>query len=642
MNKFFTLLGFCALTLSVSAQTQPSPNSVNLQTARQTFTEIQPFGKVDIEDLQMKECDFEKDANAEILFTREIVRASPRLEVEVHQRIKIFTQRGTGKANFRIRYQNTGSGSPISKLEAETLNLVNGKIEVTPLDKKVIYITKVDRQISEMSFALPNVKPGSILDVKYLSTQLFDAFYFQSNIPTRYSELEMDYLGRANIKSVAHVKQAYEKNIGKSDDEKQIRAMINVHSLPDEPYMTSERDNWQRIELFNANLLGHSWDLIGKALINFEHFGSEFDQILPGESGILKHARVLNSDDEKIAYIFDTVKNCMKWNSLTNFYAYDAITQAWNKKTGNSAEINLILYNILKRAGINAFPMVISTRDNGKMSPANPNPYAFNNTVVYIPVDTAKFYVLDATDKFNLFNTIPFDDLNSFGLSINARKEKTELIPLSADVPVVQSCFLNAEIKPEGKMTGTVEITSDSYNKIDAVKKYKTDGEEKYISHLLNNNNNIKQVSLKMENMEVDSLPLTQKISFSADLAGSDENYIFFSPNVFPVIKDNPFKSENRFSDIDLGYRDNYSISCIYKLPAGYKTDALPKSITIIMPDQSIAFKRTVAQDNETLLIRYMIDHRKTVFFMEDYQDVRGFYKKMYELLNEQIVLKKG
>ncbi|WP_259071600.1 hypothetical protein HDF24_00155 [Mucilaginibacter sp. X4EP1] len=103
----------------------------------------------------------------------------------------------------------------------------------------------------------------------------------------------------------------------------------------------------------------------------------------------------------------------------------------------------------------------------------------------------------------------------------------------------------------------------------------------------------------------------------------------------------NPFLSENRVSDIDFGYRDNYSVNGIYKIPDGYKIDALPKSVTIVMPDQSIIFKRTVAEDNGTIVIRYMLDHKKSLYFSEDYPDIRDFYKKMYELLNEQVVLKK-
>ena len=60
------------------------------------------------------------------------------------------------------------------------------------------------------------------------------------------------------------------------------------------------------------------------------------------------------------------------------------------------------------------------------------------------------------------------------------------------------------------------------------------------------------------------------------------------------------------------------------------------------MPDRSIIFKRIVAEDNGTLVVRFALTHKKTYYFSDEYQDLRGFYKKMYEMLNEQIVLKKS
>ena len=82
-------------------------------------------------------------------------------------------------------------------------------------------------------------------------------------------------------------------------------------------------------------------------------------------------------------------------------------------------------------------------------------------------------------------------------------------------------------------MNGSVQVNSFSYDRIDAIEKYKTDGEKKYIDYLRNDDNNLKISSIKFENMEVDTLPLTQNFEFKLDLTGSDENYIYFNPNLF-------------------------------------------------------------------------------------------------------------
>ena len=95
-------------------------------------------------------------------------------------------------------------------------------------------------------------------------------------------------------------------------------------------------------------------------------------------------------------------------------------------------------------------------------------------------------------------------------------------------------------------------------------------------------------------------------------------------------------------TDIDFGYLQNYTISGIYKTPAGYKTDALPKSVTIVMPDKSVSFKRLVAEQDGTIIVRYSINYNKVEYSKDDYPDFHEFFKKMNEMLNEQIILKKG
>jgi hypothetical protein len=264
-----------------------------------------------------------------------------------------------------------------------------------------------------------------------------------------------------------------------------------------------------------------------------------------------------------------------------------------------------------------------------------------NKMVVYVPVDTTSQYVLDATNKYNLYNQIPKAELNTFGLTLDEPDNAYKMVFLSDDEPVMQEGFFNSEIAPDGKMTGTGVITSAGYNKISAVRDYNVLGENKYIDSMRSAANNVKISGFGMQNMDVDSLPLIQKFNFDVSLPGADEHYIYFGTNLFSLIGDNPFKAETRVSDIDFGYRRDYSISGLYKIPDGYKVDALPKSITLVMPDKSIIFKRTVAQENGTILVRYLIDHRKSIYFSNNYPDIRNFYQKMYELLAEQVVLKK-
>ncbi|HEY8783175.1 MAG TPA: DUF3857 domain-containing protein [Mucilaginibacter sp.] len=670
MNKFFTLLLAVAFAPAVKAQTP--------------VTQDQPYGKIDTADLKMTSCDFEKDANAEVLLDISNIYYSEDLNAivnEVHRRIKIFNSNGNSAADIRISYISYHKNENVTSIEAETINLVDGKPEITKIDKKQIYNVAVDQQRNDITFTLPNIKPGCIIEFKYKSTTLYNAsiptFYFQETIPVRYSEIKTAIPDLFYFRPQLRIYQALAKHTTSVDvqtlkvtshtyraagsdqqsdtynynDRNEVWGMANIPSLRSDAYISSFADNAQRLSLdlvsykpiggLNTTNIAGTWARVGGDLADDEDFGSQLNRSLNDEDMIIGKAALLKSNDEKIAFVFNEVKNAMKWDGKDRWHTVDGTHKAWENKSGNSTEINLCLYHLLKQLKIEAYPMVVSTRANGRPDPWRTSIWQFNRAVVYVPVDSTKQYILDATGKYNLYNETPPELLNSFGLWINKSKKTYDTVSINKALPVRQVVLINAEIKPGGKLEGTAQINSASYDRVNAIERYKRDGEEKYKNYLRNDDNNIKISSLKFENMEVDSLPLTQNIAFNLDLAGSDENYIYLNPNLFTPLKTNPFLSESRLTDIYFGYLRNYSINSVYKLPAGYKVDALPKSVNMIMPDKSISFKRIVAEQDGSVLVHFIINYTRTAFNASEYPGIHDFYKKMYEMLNEQIVLKK-
>jgi len=672
MNNFFSLLLVVVFTATVKAQTP--------------LYQDQPYGTIDTADLKMTSCDFEKDANAEVLLDIGTIYYGDDLNSvthKYHKRIKIFNSNGNDEANIHIRYYGRERLENISGIEAQVINLVDGKAEVTKLDKKLIYTTIIDDYESEITFTMPNVKPGSIIEYEYKLNARYNAalpytWYFQERIPVRYSELSTSIPDVFYFRVQPHFFQPLVKHSasteatvlkitthhinGNSDtnqesdfypynNKNETWGMANIPSLHIDAYISSFADNVQRI---NFNLVSFkaiggadsvesdTWNKVGYNLSRSKIFGSQLNRTLDNEQDIISKAALLKTDDDKTAFIFNSVKNAMKWNGNDTWYTKDGTVKAWEHKTGNSTEINMILCHLLKQAGITAYPMAVSTRDHGTVDPYTTTFYQFNRTVVYVPFDGVKNHVLDATGKYNMYNETPAELLNSIGLCIDMSKKSYDTVYVKKDLPVRQVVLINAEIKPGGHLEGTAQINSASYDRINAIERYKRDGEEKYKDTLRDNNNNLKISSLKLENMEVDSLPLTQNINFNLDLAGSDENYIYLNPNLFTPLKANPFLSESRLTDIYFGFLRSYSINSVYKLPAGYKVDALPKSVSMVMPDKSISFKRIVAEQDGSVLVHFIINYTRTAFNANEYAGIHDFYKKMYELLNEQIVLKKS
>ena len=667
MNKTFTCLVACLLPIFLKAQTQPA----GAKDAGVTYQRYQPYGKVDMADLDLKVCDFEPDANAMVLFNKSQMFYDDAfyIDQEIHKRIKIFKDNAKDVANIRIEFYGGNRLEFITGIQAETINIVDGKQEITKLDKKQVYLQHIDKLRDAYVFTMPNVKAGSVIEYKYhWGTNDYanmPDWYFQEKIPVRYSELETEipemlYFKtefRSRVSLSKHTTTSKARSIGAGADhmsfnsDVDVRIMENVHSLPDEPYMSSDADNLQCIIFQLTGIkpvngfqrsFSDTWAKIGGRLADDDDFGSQLKRKLNNEEAIISKASALKTTDEKIAYVFNEVKNDMKWNDVDRWYTNDGTYRAWENKTGNSTEINLILYHLLKKSGVDAYPMVVSTREHGRVNPYYPNLYQFNRAVVYVPVDSTRRYVLDASNKYNSYNETPDYLLNSSGFYIDKSKDTYDILFLQRQSPVRQVIGITAEIKPDGKISGTAQINCMAYKRIAAIKRYKTDGEKKYIDFLRDKDNSLRISSVKFENMEIDTLPLTQNIKFDQDLTGSDDNYIYFKPNMFTSEYSNPFLQENRFTDIDFGYPASFTISGNYKEPTGYKIDAMPKSVSMAMADNSITFKRIVAEQDGAVVVRYSLFYKKAIYFKEDYPELHNFFKKMSEMMNEQIVMKKS
>jgi Domain of Unknown Function with PDB structure (DUF3857) len=177
MKKLSVLIALIGFSLYVCAQ-------------KGKKSDIPDFGKVEIADLEMKECDFDKKAEAVVLFeTGELdFLYGSGAELKKRVRIKILTKEGAEQANIHLRYVSYKNDEDISGLEARAYNLDEaGNIKVTEVEKKLIYDKKINKRSSEKVFTFPEVKPGTIIEYKYKHNNigLID-WYFQRSQPVYY------------------------------------------------------------------------------------------------------------------------------------------------------------------------------------------------------------------------------------------------------------------------------------------------------------------------------------------------------------------------------------------------------------------------------------------------------------------------
>lgn len=199
---------------------------------------------------------------------------------------------------------------------------------------------------------------------------------------------------------------------------------------------------------------------------------------------------------------------------------------------------------------------------------------------------------------------------------------------------------INAQIDEAGQMKGNTTVTSHDYARLarlPTAKKGKDKFIEKYIS---GTNPGILIDDVTFKNLDSDSLPLIQDIKFTLPLSSSGE-YTYFSANILSGLEKNPFVADNRFSDIFFGVNQSYTIHGNFTIPEGYDFEELPKNVKFIMPDTSITVIRMAQVVEKTLMTKIQIEFKSPVYPAADYPAFHEFYKQLFDLLNQQYVLRR-
>lgn len=624
--------------------------------------EITEFGDFTAGEMNLKQCEFDKDADAVVLSDRanSYYNDNYNLITERRIRLKILKENGIDRGNIHIRYYSDEGFESIRSIEAIVLNFDNvGNKVWSKLDNKSIYNKKLNKYYSETSFALPNVKVGSIIEYRYESQMKnyggLREWVFQKDLPVMLSSYNLTIVPNAEFAYSVYKSNDMPVVIKpNSKNGSVLLEMSNVPALREEAFMGARRDYLQRVNFQFAGYKhvagdGYStsrtsttkysttWKDLAQEMLSSAGFGSQINKSLSGAEA-LKETWIKEPDEFiRMKTIHNYVQSHFSWNNIYAKYADDGLKETWEKKTGTSGEINLILINLLKSCGLDVKPLLVSERDYGKIDTTYPYLDQFEKTVAYVAAG-GKQYILDATDRQTPSFMIPFDLLNTTGFIVD--KKNAGLVKIADDMRKNSTMiYVTANITGAGLAEADATVKNYDYAKINKKeeynnnkKKYKKDFFEPFALTALD--------SFNVTGAESDSLPLEHvvKINYQLNKTG---DYFLLNCNLFTGLTKNPFITEQRFSDINFGCKYSYTLNESFTLPKNLSAETLPKTMRLVTSDKSLTIVRQVSQlDENTIYVGFKIDFYKTEYSADDYFAVQGFYKQMIELLNEPVVLK--
>jgi len=618
--------------------------------------EFPSFGTATGDEINLKQCSFDKEANAVVLMHEAFSNYNDQAHLITthHVRIKILKEKGFSAADVSIPFYRKDDFENIYGVEGFTINVGNdGQLVNTKLEKKSIFTQKTNERIGEVVFAFPAIKVGSIIDYKYQSDMKnyggLQDWEFQDRLPVMVSKYSLIML--PNIEFAYQINKTLDLPIA-IDKESASGGinfeMKNIPGLGDEPYMDARKDYMQRIifQLSNLSLGSNtskymtSWNEVTRELNASPDFGRQIDKSISGTEDFIKQVKLLPSPEDKMKAVFNYVRSNVVWNGLYTKYTMEGVKDAWQKKSGSSGDINLLLINLLKEASLEAYPMLVSERFHGKVNVDYPFIDQFNSVFAYVPINNKKYY-LDATDKTIPAHVTPFNILNTTAFIVN--RKAGGLTDITNDtVQYKEFISVNLELADNGTIGGEVSVQSRDYARIKKLSDYKSDKELFIKKYFIVDGTNFTAKDLQLSNIENDSMSLKQQCALSGSLNTSGD-YTFLPLNLFAGFDYNPFLSNSRFSNINFGYKRTINLNVSVLLPASYTVDELPKSIRMVTPDKDITFIRQIELDKELNSIRCMIliEFKKSLYEAETYPMIKDVYQKMFEFLKEPVVLKK-
>ncbi|WP_405609002.1 DUF3857 domain-containing protein [Polaribacter sp. Asnod1-A03] len=635
------------------------------------FSQDYKFGKVSKEEVEEKVYPLDSTADAAYLFRKRrtyyeyLTNSGFQMTTEIHERIKIYTKEGFNMATKSIAYYDPENGEEqsVNSIKGYTYSIINNKLEKEKLSKQSIFKENKNKYYSIKKITMPNVKEGCVLEIKYKLTSPYTSsindLQFQFGVPVKNLDYQIEipefYVFNKRSTGYYTLPMKQESKIG-SVGETNYRIDVfkfngnNVPALKDnEPYISSI-DNYRgsmKFELTQRDFLSiggdlttysNTWEDVSKQIFKAPSFGAELNKTSYYKDELESVLVNASSESHKIMAILSFVKDKVKWNGYNNIYTDKGVRKAFKERVGNAAEINLMLTSMLRYVGLEANPVLVSTRSNG--TPIFPTLEGFNYVISMVEFGDGSYVLLDATEPFSLPNTLPERALNWNGRKVT-KEGNSSWVSLSSTKYAEEDNNLMVKISEDLIIEGLLRTKFKDYSALSYRENNNHIKEENIITKL-EENYNLEIEDFRVSNSLDISKPILRTLKFSSeDLIEEINDKLYIEPLLFLASNTNPFKLEDRKFPVDFAtpWKDNNNMSLA--VPEGYQVEKLPEPIAIGLPDNLGFFKYKVTQMGAKIQVISSLQFNNAIIAPKYYAGLKEFYNKLVNKQSEKIVFSK-
>ncbi|PSL20829.1 DUF3858 domain-containing protein [Chitinophaga ginsengisoli] len=652
-----------------------------LTTFSQTRDKVK-FGKISPEDFAPTS--FEKDTSAHAVILADIGSSEFQVERDHFElsykrfkRIKVVDKNGYDAASDEIPLYISGQmEEKLVNLKAVAYNLENGQVVETKMESKSVFTDKYDKNHILKKFTVPGVKEGTIIEYTYSVTSPFNfnlqPWNFQDEYPCLLSEYSVtipeiyDYVFlKQDINSMLTVKTTvdrqtynitYESNGPTSASQhgsfsantvKNVWTAKDIPALREESYTTSLRNHITRIE-FQLSAIKYPESPVKPIMGNWQKFSEElnkdedFGADLSKNNGYLgdivdELTDGLKDDTAKARRIYNYVRNNFTCTDHYGLYLSKPLKTVFSSHNGSVADINLLLIAMLRRAKLNADPVVLSTRNHGFTHELYPLRSRFNYTMAAITVDTLTYF-LDASRPYLGFGRVDISCYNGHARMLTAESVPVYFNP--DDLLEQKNTFVMLMGGEGGSLKGSIQQYPTYFESCAMRSSIKDKGKDAYFKGKEKDFATETVISgVELENLDDNEEVL--KLKYDFEMKADDAGMIYLNPLFTEAMHKNPFRSQERRYPVEMPCVMDETYTLNLTIPDGYVVEEIPKSAMVKFNENEGVFQYLIQQNESSIQFRSRIKLNRAVFAPDEYNSLREFFDMIVKKQSEQIVLKR-
>ncbi|MFH1699588.1 MAG: DUF3857 domain-containing protein [Candidatus Zixiibacteriota bacterium] len=612
----------------------------------------QKFGKIEASEWGIGAPADYPEANAIILFKNGRLGVSwDKIEFAPHIRIKLLTQAGIDELDeFEIYlFEN----DKLKDFEAQTITPDGKKHKV---DKEAIFDKEVGKD-KIRTFTFPALEPGCIIEYKFKirneNYRFLEPWFFQHNLYVLKSHLDVE-LSQGFSYNITYFNMPLDKRAGREkeipDPTKQMGTaflkicswdMENLQPIKDEPYMSARKDymaglgfrlvsftNKHGSQYFYSTTWGERGDDFRKYIFDdYCNQNKEVKQIATEITSGLSIPR------EKSKAIYEYVAREFKTSNTSGWFTNDKMSELIENKSGSGEEKNILIAELHKAVDLSSWPVLISTRKNGKFDPENVNTSQFNYIITFAEFEDG-WEFMDASSKYIPYGILPSNCLTNGGLLLDG-KNSTPVKMIIQPFDSYRLDLVRMYIDLDGSVACSTETKYSGYFAASYGREFEENSQEDFLEE-----NYFDRLDIEYElgkcSFDLDTSGLfIGEISFTTeDLTRSLDNNLLISPVRF-AFRNNPFTSAKGTFPVDFAFPRIY-----HNLVEVFLVDSVSEYIlpeNIMEEIDGAVFERTSIITDSSVIIGSKLTILEPLFKPHKYTQLRNLFDKVALASEDQL-----